>query len=119
MKDILGLLAIVLPACFIIFAVWLNSPMYEEVLREQRLAAQLYLVGTYSYDLTTRQPFLRENLIEHYGFKDEEINSGKIMERFIETQDTANKTEVYQPSPTIDGYLRTLFREVWSESANN
>lgn len=114
-KDILGLLAIALPACLLIFVVWLHSPMYEEVKREQRLGAQLFLMGTYSYD----DPRIDEQaLIDHYGFKDEDINPRKIMDNFILTQYTANKTEVFKPSPTIDGYIRGLIREVWGADKN-
>lgn len=75
-KDILGLLLIVLPFFGGMFAWWLYSPMYKDFLATERQNAREYLIKTYYFDIRGK-----DAMIEFYGFADEEINPTKLFEK--------------------------------------
>lgn len=81
-KDILGLLIITLPLCAGLFFYWPHSPMYKDIIADQRLAAQTYLTRTY-YDADSA--YNREAMIKYYGFTDDEINPSKILRQLPES----------------------------------
>ena len=83
-KDLLGLMVIVIPMCALTLAVWFHSPMYEGALMAQRLNAAGILRQTYYFDHPAVD---KQTMMEHYGFTDEDINPGKLLEQFREAQE--------------------------------
>ena len=69
LKDILGMMIIVIPLFVLLFFGWLHSPMYESEKLDRRIAAQSYLLQTYYYSGGPD----RQALIEKYDFKEYEI----------------------------------------------
>jgi hypothetical protein len=80
LKDVLGVLVILLPACVFIFIWWLNCPMYAETKEQERLGIQTYLTGHYyNPDIPYKQV-----IMEHYGFTDADINPSKLVQQYVE-----------------------------------
>ena len=80
LKDVLQLLAMVLPLFAVMMLGWFVSPMYADVKAQQRLNVQGYLNKTYYF---SPDPYIdRAGMIEYYGITDEEINTEKILRNF-------------------------------------
>lgn len=80
-KDILGMLLIVVPFMAGIVIWWQYSPMYHNIINSQRQAVQNYLIRTYYYS----SPYYdKKALMNHYGFTDEDINPVKLLNRWID-----------------------------------
>lgn len=79
LKDILGMMIIVIPLFVLLFFGWLHSPMYEREKLDRRIAAQHYLLQNYYYD--TGGPN-RKALIEKYDFKEDEITPVLFLKKY-------------------------------------
>ena len=80
LKDVLQLLAMVLPLFAFMVLGWFVSPMYADVKAQQRFDVQGYLNKTYYFpaDPTIN----RAGMIEYFKITDEEINTEKILRNF-------------------------------------
>lgn len=88
-KDILGLLTIVLPIFILTFVWWLNSPLYAAEKEAERYQAQQILLQTYNLGDAGPYNIDREELIERYGFTEEEINPNSLFDEFKSTSPVA------------------------------
>ena len=80
LKDVLQLLAMVLPLFAFMMWGWFLSPMYADVKAQQRFDVQSYLNKTYYFP---PDPNLdRAMMIEYFKITDEEINTEKILRNF-------------------------------------
>jgi len=83
LKNVLQLLAIIVPLFGVAVLGWFYSPMYAEVkasqeedYQRQRQWALEFIQSTY-YHQNYEAEVNREAIIEYYGFTDEGINTGK------------------------------------------
>jgi len=97
LKDVLQLLAMVLPLFAFMMLGWFVSPMYAGVKAQQRLAVQGYLNKTYYFppDLSLD----RDRMIEHFKITDEEINTEKILRNFAVITSVNNTMTHYNQNP--------------------
>ena len=92
-KDVLQLLAMVLPLFAFMVLGWFVSPMYADVKAQQRLAVQGYLNKTYYFP---PDPNLdRAMMIEYFKITDEEINTEKILRNFATITSVNNSKALY------------------------
>lgn len=71
LKELSGLMIIVIPVFALLYFSWHFTPMYRETITSQRIAAQSYLLNTYNDNAWAVD---REALIKKYGFAEDEIN---------------------------------------------
>lgn len=80
-RDIIGLLTIMLPLIALVIVGWYYSPMYLNHMEAQRFNAQMYLINT-EYDSQTMVD--RQQLIDQFNFTDDEITSKGTLDAMIE-----------------------------------
>jgi len=93
LKDVLQLLAMVLPLFAFMMWGWFLSPMYTDVKVQQRLNVQGYLNETYYF---TPDPYIdRAGMMEYYRITDEEINTEKILRNLATKRSVVNNKTLY------------------------
>ena len=79
-KNILQLLALILPLFAVMVVGWLNSPMYDGVKANERREAQILLLAqTYHTNASVN----REALVEKYHFTEEELDLSLLWQQFV------------------------------------
>ena len=97
LKDVLQLLAMVLPLFAFMMLGWFLSPMYADVKAQQRLNVQGYLNKTYYF---SPDPYIdRARMIEYFKITDAEINTEKILRNFAVITGVNNTMTHYNQNP--------------------